>query len=202
MPGRRRGALMKIIAAILCSAAALCGAAFAQTPERQALLSRLDAAIPPRQRAITLDAAPAYQALRTRLLAAHPDRAADIEASFAGMISCLGERQDALAHRMLTAAVDAQMTDAEIERLDVFYEGGDYPRLMFFVATLQSSPNLPPADERAWAQQVMTRPEIVKFGNLVIQVGRDGQQSPDVQAIFTQCGDAAMADLRAHGLTE
>lgn len=193
---------MRIIAAILCSAAALYGAAFAQTPERQALLSRLDAAIPPRQRAITLDGAPTYQALRTRLLAAHPDRTADIEASFAGMISCLGERQDALAHRMLTAAVDAQMTDAEIERLDAFYEGGDYPRLMSFVATLQSSPNLPPADERAWAQQVMTRPEIVTFGNLVIQVGRDGQQSPDVQAIFTQCGDATMADLRAHGLTE
>ncbi len=181
-------------------AAALWTEAFAQTADREALLERLATVLPESE--APLDSSPRYVTLRAELLRDNPGRAADIDSVFARMGTCLQTESHALTIRFLLEAVDHHLTDAEISGLVTFYEGPDYPRLAAFVDSSRSSPDLTSAEERAWAeQQLRARPELVKLSQLVVHTGRISGSPSRAAAVIRQCGDAAIDELRAAGLS-
>lgn len=176
------------------------GAAAAQTMDRSEQLARLMAALPAREAPSTLRDNPRGVALRAQLVEAHPERVSEIDAVLSRMSVCLDTEGDRLTRQLLLSAADAQLTDDEIESLITFYEGPDHHRLDAFIHQLRESRDLPSAEEREWAEQVMARPELQKFGRLVIRVGVENARSQRVEDIVHQCGDAAIAELRAEDL--
>lgn len=145
---------------------------------------------------------PGAALLRARLVAANPDRASAIDGALARAAACYDVKLTKLARDRLTSAADTHLNADELAALVAFYEGADRARLEAAARHMRTTSESLPPTERQWALQTVARPELVKFGLLVQQIGRTLGSTPALQAAIGQCRDTAFADLRASGLVE
>jgi len=173
-----------------------------RTPERQALLDRLGAALPP-SGSSAQDAAnrvrPSFAALEATMHQRNAGREAEITAMLDSYALCIGTATHAAAPGMVLDAADIALNDAEIEELTRFYAGPDYPRFSEINGRSTRGETITP-EETAFMQSYTDNPVMRRFAMQTIQTAQAFPNSPAGTQIVSTCGDAFIASYRGAGL--